>query len=153
MRVLISGAGISGLTLALCLYRRGHEPVLLKKTSRLRSDGYMIDFFGPGYRAAERMGLLPRLRALHYPVARMAFIARDGALRFVIPYAQLQALAEVLSVIEEGESISVTLSDAKRYSCDLLVGADGVHSKVRRLCFGSGPSCLRYLGLHANGSC
>ena len=179
MRVLISGAGIAGLTLALCLYRRGHEPVLLEKTSRLRGDGYMIDFFGPGYRAAERMGLLPRLQALHHPVARMAFITRAGTPRFAIPYEQLQALAdgralnfmrgeleralseelagrvpirfntEVLSVREERDAVSVTLSDAKRYSCDLLVGADGVHSKVRSLCFGSGPSCLRYLGFHA----
>ena len=153
--------------------------MLLDKMPRLRSDGYMIDFFGPGYRAAELMGLLPRLQALHYPVAHMVFLSRDGAPRFTMPYAQLQALAngrafnfmrgelertlseelagrvpirfstEVVSIREDGGSVQVLLSDGTMHSCDLLVGADGVHSKVRRLGFRPEQSSLRYLGCHA----
>ncbi len=179
MRVLISGAGIAGLTLALCLQRQGHEVLLIDKMPRLRSDGYMIDFFGPGYRAAELLGLLPRLQVLHQPVTHTTFLARDGAQRFTIPYSQLRTLTrgrfcnflrgdlerllsesltgrvpirfgtEVMSVKEDRGAVHVMLSDITTHSCDLLVGADGVHSRVRTLSFGPEQSFRRYLGCHA----
>lgn len=179
MRVLISGAGIAGLTLALCLHRQGHEVLVVDKMPRLRHDGYMIDFFGPGYRAAELMGLLPRLQALHQPVTHTTFLAKDGAPRFTLPYSQIQALTagrcfnflrgdlerllsealagrvpvrfctEVLRVREDRGTVQVVLSDVTTHTCDLLVGADGVHSNVRSLGFGPEQSFLRYLGYHA----
>ncbi len=46
MNVLISGAGIAGLTLAFWLHRHGHEPFIVERSPRLREEGYMIDFFG-----------------------------------------------------------------------------------------------------------
>jgi len=38
----------------------------------------MIDFFGPGYDAAECMGLLSYLEEIHYPTARLAFLDGRG---------------------------------------------------------------------------
>jgi flavin-dependent dehydrogenase len=46
MRVLICGAGIAGLTLASCLERRGHDPIVVERAAHLRNEGYMIDFCG-----------------------------------------------------------------------------------------------------------
>lgn len=58
MNVLISGAGIAGLTLAFWLQRSAHELTVVEKSPSLRDEGYMIDFFGLGYDVSERMGLL-----------------------------------------------------------------------------------------------
>jgi 2-polyprenyl-6-methoxyphenol hydroxylase-like FAD-dependent oxidoreductase len=65
MKVLISGAGIAGTTLAHWLLRHGgFEVTLVESASALRSGGYVIDFWGTGYDIAGEMGPLPRLRAI-----------------------------------------------------------------------------------------
>ncbi len=90
MRVLIVGAGIAGLTLALCLRRHGHEARIVEQAPKLRDAGYMIDFFGSGYDAAARMGLLDDLAGIHYQIPRLAFMAADGRERFSIAYPKLR---------------------------------------------------------------
>ena len=58
MKIAISGAGVAGPTLAYWLLRSGHEPTLIESAPRLRTTGYMIDFWGVGYTVAELMGIL-----------------------------------------------------------------------------------------------
>jgi len=48
MRVIINGVGVAGPTLAYWLRRAGHEVVLVEAAPRLRSGGYVIDFWGVG---------------------------------------------------------------------------------------------------------
>ena len=86
MRVLVVGAGIAGLTLALCLERNGHEVVVVERSPSLRSGGYMLDFFGSGYDDAERLGLLPKLEAIHYPNPWLSFHPPDATPRFRVEY-------------------------------------------------------------------
>jgi 2-polyprenyl-6-methoxyphenol hydroxylase-like FAD-dependent oxidoreductase len=62
VKVAICGAGISGLALAHRMHAHGWDVVVLERAPTPREQGYMIDFFGPGFDAAEAMGLLPRLR-------------------------------------------------------------------------------------------
>ena len=76
--VLISGAGIAGPTLAWWLLRYGFRPTLVERATRLRSGGYIIDFWGPGYDVAERMGLLPALARESYRVEAVRFVDADG---------------------------------------------------------------------------
>ena len=56
MRIAIIGAGIAGTTLTYWLCRAGYEPVLIEQAARLRTGGYVIDFWGVGYDVAEKMG-------------------------------------------------------------------------------------------------
>jgi 2-polyprenyl-6-methoxyphenol hydroxylase-like FAD-dependent oxidoreductase len=69
---VICGAGIAGLALASRLATLGDEVVLLERSPGPREQGYMIDFFGPGYDATEAMGLLPAIRKVAYPIERRA---------------------------------------------------------------------------------
>jgi 2-polyprenyl-6-methoxyphenol hydroxylase-like FAD-dependent oxidoreductase len=177
MKTLIVGTGIAGLTLALCLRRAGHAVVLAEKAPRLRDEGYMIDFFGSGFDAAERLGLLPALARIHYPISELAFVDDNGGLRFSLSYQSLRrrlfadrhfnfmrgdlehALFQALPGFtpirygttirrcnEFGSSVDVTFSDGSTQKFDLVVGADGVHSTVRRLVFADEHEAVRPLG-------
>ncbi|WP_219509379.1 FAD-dependent monooxygenase [Nonomuraea ceibae] len=175
MRTVICGAGISGLALAHRLAALGGEVVVVERAPGPRPQGYMIDFFGPGLEAAEAMGLLPALEraAYHYDEGRL--VDRDGRRRATLrtksfsrgPLLSLlrpdleAVLADALpasvdlrygtaltGVANRPGGVTVTLADGGVLDADLLVGADGIHSTVRRLAFGPEDRYLRYLGLH-----
>ena len=77
-RVLISGAGIAGLTLAIRLKEYGYDPLVVERDAALPTDGYMMDFFGSGWDVAERMGLADKLRAIRYPIDKLQFVNASG---------------------------------------------------------------------------
>ena len=79
MKILISGVGIAGPTLAHWLLRHGgFEVTLVESAPQLRSGGYVIDFWGSGHDIAEEMGLLPALRDRGYRVRELRMVGRDG---------------------------------------------------------------------------
>ena len=63
-RILISGASIAGLTLAHWLARHGFRPVVVERAAALRTGGNGVDVRGHAAEVAERMGIMPRVRAL-----------------------------------------------------------------------------------------
>ena len=91
MKVVIVGAGVAGLTLAWCLQRAGHDVIVVERRRHLIDDGYMIDFFGSGYDAAEKLGLLARLESIHRPVDHLRLIGPHGESRASIPYKAVRA--------------------------------------------------------------
>lgn len=84
MRVLISGAGIAGLSLGLCLSEKGHDVVICERSPALRTAGYMLDFFGPGYEAAgERIFGGLRARATIVPLtSKPTYVESSGTTRW-----------------------------------------------------------------------
>ena len=61
-KILISGAGVGGLTVAYFLKQKGFDPVIIEKASSLRDGGYMIDFFSSGISVSEKMGIIDQLK-------------------------------------------------------------------------------------------
>ncbi|MEK6248114.1 MAG: FAD-dependent monooxygenase, partial [Planctomycetales bacterium] len=152
---------------------------VVEKSLQLREDGYMMDFFGAGYDVAERMGLLPELENIHYPIPYLSFLDRRGCPRLNVSYAHLRKLfndrhfnfmrgefeqllyarakdgveirfgTTVEKIQQHEHNVTVTLSDGSEGTYDLVVGADGIHSGVRSLAFGNEQSFYRYLGYYA----
>jgi 2-polyprenyl-6-methoxyphenol hydroxylase-like FAD-dependent oxidoreductase len=176
MRVLISGGGIAGLTLAYWLHQYAIPSVVIEQAQGIRRDGYAIDFLGTGYEVAERMSLIDRLESQQIPFDALAYVNKTGKLIAKLDAALLrnitdgkymglmhstleevlyEALAGQVEVrfgrslvaIEPGpNAVVVTFNDGTTESFDLLIGADGVHSNTRALVFGPEDHFSRYLG-------
>jgi 2-polyprenyl-6-methoxyphenol hydroxylase-like FAD-dependent oxidoreductase len=174
--VLISGAGIAGPTLAYWLARYGFRPTLVESAPSLRDSGYMIDFWGPGYEVAERMALIPKIGDRGYRMKEVrivnsqgrrvsgfsADLFRDGLNnRFIsIPRGELarllyEAIAgraekifgdSVRALNEHATGVNVEFEHSTPRSFDLVVGADGLHSRVRTVAFGRDNQFEQYLG-------
>lgn len=166
MKIAISGAGIAGATLAYWLLRAGHEPLMIERAPALRTGGYIMDFWGVGYSVAERMGILPAVRQAGYQVEEIRFLADDGckvggfavdALRDLTGgrmtsvargdlaaeiYRSIDGRVEAIfddqiSVItEHDDGVQIVLQSGEKCDVDIVVGADGLHSRVRELIFG-----------------
>jgi len=78
MKVLISGAGVAGPTLAYWLAHYGLKPTIIEAARRLRTGGYIIDFWGAGFEIAERMGLLAEISSRGYMVREVTVVNRRG---------------------------------------------------------------------------
>jgi 2-polyprenyl-6-methoxyphenol hydroxylase-like FAD-dependent oxidoreductase len=178
MRIIINGAGIAGPTLAYWLQKTGHDVLLVEAAPQLRRGGYVLDFWGVGYDVAEKMGLIPRLKELGYQVQEVRFVDRHSRKRGGFPvdvfgrltkgrytslrradlaatiFGALNGTVEtifgdsVASIEETGDGVRVGFDHAPPREADLVVGADGLHSRVRRLAFGADAGVEVSLGYH-----
>jgi 2-polyprenyl-6-methoxyphenol hydroxylase-like FAD-dependent oxidoreductase len=92
--IFISGAGISGLTLAYWLQHWGFSPTVIEKRPNLDQRGYMIDFYSSGFDVAEKMNLLDALqtKSSQYPITKLTFVDRHGKPRATLDVEQFRNL-------------------------------------------------------------
>src|ERR1700739_497695 len=166
MKVAIVGAGIAGPALAYWLWRYGHEPTLIEKAPRLRTGGYVVDFWGAGYAIAQCMGLTAELHAAGYDVQEVRLVDRCGRKvggfavdafrrnmngRFTtvsrsdlaaMIYRRVEGRVETLfgesisARAQDDSGVQVTFESGQSRPFDLVIGAGGIHSPVRGLVFG-----------------
>ena len=176
MRIAISGAGIAGPTLAHWLRRAGHVPVLVEQAPALRTGGYVIDFWGLGYEVARRMGIEATVREAGYEVQALRSVDETGRRRSQlsvdvfrrvtdgrytsIARSELAAaifatvaddveimFGDTITAIDDGpDRVGLESAHGPAREVDLVIGADGLHSTVRNLTFGSAGAEERYLG-------
>jgi 2-polyprenyl-6-methoxyphenol hydroxylase-like FAD-dependent oxidoreductase len=177
LRAIIVGGGIGGLTTAFALRRKGAEVVVLEKAGELREIGAGISIWVNAIEALEGMGLadavlaagregieaeirtaggvtLSRLpaRALGRRFGRTVILTRSDLQRALLATLEgsgvpVRVGAECVGFRQEGSGVLALLDGGREERGDLLVGADGLNSVIRRQLFGDGRP--RYAGFTA----
>jgi 2-polyprenyl-6-methoxyphenol hydroxylase-like FAD-dependent oxidoreductase len=174
--VLISGLGVAGPTLAYWLKAAGFEPTLVEHAPTLRGGGYVIDFWGLGYDIAELIGIRDELNQIGYHIREMRIVDQrgkrvagfgtnvfleltDGRYVTIARSALSRVLTEkiansaeivfgngIQNLQEQDDGVEVAFEQGGTRRFDLVVGADGLHSKVRSLIFGAQDQFEKRLG-------
>ena len=174
MRVLISGASIAGPVLAYWLNKYGFDVTVVERAPTLRkTGGHAVDLFRPSMDISEKMGVLDRIEALATGTNRLKMF-REGRTQPIeadltkIYGASSDRHVEIMrddlseayydaarddveylfgdSITSIGHDGEVTFEHGPERSFDVIVGADGLHSNVRRLTFGEEAGLTRFLG-------
>jgi 2-polyprenyl-6-methoxyphenol hydroxylase-like FAD-dependent oxidoreductase len=168
--VLISGAGIAGPALAYWLSRAGFEVTIVERAPGPRPGGQAVDIRGAARDVVERMGLLATIKAARLDERGFAFVDEHGKHQVSMPVdflggegivAEIEILRGELSrilyettrddadyrfdeavesLVPDDGGVQVTFLNRSPRRFDLVIGADGIHSRVRTLAFGGGES-------------
>lgn len=169
MQIVIAGAGIGGLTLALMLHRRGIDCRIYESAQELRPLGVGINLLPHAVSELEQLGLLPALAECAIETSQLHYYNKFGQAiwreprglqagyplpQFSVHRGQFQMLlAQTVrerlgaDAIVTGMALEAAEQDAdgatavfrrradgstQRVRGDILVGADGIHSALRR---------------------
>jgi 2-polyprenyl-6-methoxyphenol hydroxylase-like FAD-dependent oxidoreductase len=172
--VLVCGASFAGLSTAWWMNRLGYTVVVVELAKGLKKGGTPVDIRDGCVDIAKRMGLLQGIKANTLNKRTMEFrdaddvtvasmsheerddpgegyeIERDLLLDMI--FDSIAGDVEFIfdnsvAALDEGdEGVAVTFRDGTRRSFDLVFGCDGIHSAVRRLCFGDEAEFSHFLG-------
>jgi 2-polyprenyl-6-methoxyphenol hydroxylase-like FAD-dependent oxidoreductase len=176
---LVSGASIAGPALAYWLADAGWDVTVVERAERLRTSGYPVDVRGTAVDVVRRMGLHEQIVARHYRHVPVQLLTPGGRRLCTLDFGKLLnsseagdveitrgALSEVLydatsdrvsyvfdesieSLTQTDHGVDVTFRHRPPQTADVVVGADGIHSNVRRLTFGDESRFIRHLGPYA----
>jgi 2-polyprenyl-6-methoxyphenol hydroxylase-like FAD-dependent oxidoreductase len=149
---------------------------MVEHAPALRMSGFVIDFWGLGYEIAERMGLAGEIDRVGYHMREMRIVDSRGERvtgfgtdvfheltggHFVtLGRSDLSRLLfgkikdtteaifgdEIVAIQEDSDGVRVQFKHADERQFDLVIGADGLHSKVREIVFGPENRFERQLG-------
>lgn len=178
--ILISGAGIAGTTLAFWLKKFGFNPTIIESSPALREGGHAIDFMGAGFDVAEKMGIIAALKTVDINFSKLVFVDNNNKERGSMNYQKIknflngraftlfrsdlakviyQSIGEDVEIIfgntiakidQNEKDVTVTFQSGKTRNFDLLAGADGLHSNVRKLVFGNESQFEKYYGYYTS---
>ncbi|AHH18818.1 putative monooxygenase [Nocardia nova SH22a] len=177
MRILVSGAGTAGLSAGIDLARAGHEVEIVERANHLRVNGSPIDVRGAAIETARSMGILDAVHEHRIAMTEQTrFVDRSGAavaplvgqeinescedieipredlmnilLRALPEQVDLRFEESIATMADDGSRVTVTFASGRVAAYDLVVGADGVHSAVRRMVFGPEEEFTEHLGVY-----
>ncbi|HEX3829106.1 MAG TPA: FAD-dependent monooxygenase [Sporichthyaceae bacterium] len=155
MRTVIVGGGLVGLTTAASLRRIGHEVTVLEQASRVRAVGAGIGLWSNALREFDEIGIGAQVRGLGREISTWFFDPAGHPVRaagygeadhrfLLVPRPALNSLladtvgrdritldARVSGYTERDTEVLVHLASGEDVPADLVIGADGVYSRVR----------------------
>ncbi len=174
MRVLIVGAGIAGLSFSAHLQKFGIRPKIIEKAKSFEHIGYVLGLWSKGFDTLAEFGVREKVEKLGYESSVFNIRNKEGKITkklhfdhlikkygpvILLHRADFHELLQSLNknvpiafgisveAIKQSEStVLVTFSNGEKEEFDVVVGADGIHSIVRNLVFGT--SFLHYAGIH-----
>lgn len=163
MKILIVGGGIGGLALAGFLKDKA-EITLVDKAPKWGDIGYAIALWGNGQKILDKLGVLHDIKKGGYEIPWDAEGTNKGKILKVLDFGVFSKYGPTLvvtrtllhmtlvkkvengvdirlnttveKIAQDGDEVNVTFSNGSKDTFDLVVGADGIHSKVRDLVFG-----------------
>ncbi|MGW9347563.1 FAD-dependent monooxygenase [Nocardiopsis flavescens] len=170
--ILVSGGGIAGSAFAHWAVRHGFTPTVVERFPDVRSEGFRIEISAGGRRVLEHMGAVDLLDGETGPPPELEFRFGESAAPVRPPGVSVgdetvvgrTALVRALHTLrgpgteyvfgdsvtaleETPDGVDVEFENGPARRFDLVVGADGLHSNVRRLVFGGTTADhARYLG-------
>ncbi|MER5863741.1 FAD-dependent monooxygenase [Kitasatospora sp. NPDC002040] len=173
--VLISGASIAGPALAYWLGRYGFRPTVVELAPALREGGQAVDFRGETHLGVlARMGVLDELRRVETGGRTCTFVDEKGRQELhlpaeftggdlevlrgdlsrvlyeaSLPYTEYVFGDSVTGLTETATGVRVAFRHGAPREFDLVIGADGLHSNVRRIAFGPEEEFVTHLGYYA----
>ncbi|MGP8303647.1 FAD-dependent monooxygenase [Streptomyces inhibens] len=175
-KVLISGASVAGPALAHLLHRDGCQVTVVERAPAVRGGGYSVDFRGAAFEVLDELGILDEVRECDTKMGGTTLIDESGAVSGELPAEAFAGELEVpkqdltrilhritaddieymfddsiVELAEHGAGVTVKFERGATREFDLVFGADGVYSQVRRLAFGPHEEALHHLGLSGAG--
>ena len=177
LRVLISGAGIAGPALAYWLGRHGATVTVVEIATKLRGGGFAVDFRGPTHLGVlEKMGILDDLHAVQTHAGAISCVDAHNREIFRLPVdfaggeveVRRRDLSRILhehsapraeylfdeaitNLTDTATGVHVDFARSPSRTVDLVIGADGMHSGVRRIAFGPESRYVEHLGYYIAG--
>lgn len=176
MRILISGAGLAGPTVAYWLSRYGFTPTLVERAPSLRTGGYKIDVRGVALQVLRHMDIYNAVANASTDMQGAYVVDQNGKmiaemsaddfglrqgddleilrqslceiLMAQIPHVKTLFADSIKSISQTHDRVLVEFEKAPPDTFDLVIGADGLHSNVRRLVFGNEALFAKNLGLY-----
>src|ERR1051325_6929563 len=168
MRIAIIGGGIGGLTAALALRQFGFEPEVFEQAPALLEVGAAILMWPNAMRVFHRLGLVAAVLQHGNVLEQARWLNHDAKElnHFWLPKTELPAIAlhraELQNVLLAGlprasihldrvfksfeqrvDGIVVHFDGGSSFDCDVLIAADGLHSRARAQLLNDGPATDR----------
>lgn len=175
-KILVIGAGIAGPAVCYWLRRFGFSPILIEKSSNLRKSGHALDVRGVAINLVKRMGIYEKICNMRTQVELGKYVDAQGNIlheergeRFCYREGEdveihrgdlVQILIDAIEGIpcyfnesierikQRDDDVEVKYKDGRTEYYDLVIGADGLHSRTRRMVFDMNEYELYHLGIY-----
>ena len=174
-KIIISGAGIAGSTLAFWLSKMGHKVTVVERAQTMRLSGQTVDIRDEGCEVVSRMGIMDEIHSLMTREEGLRFVDSSNQIQAEYPSAggkksfvtDIEILRADLSkhlmrktednveyvfgdnitdISENKNGVDVIFEHSQIRSFDLLLIAEGMRSRTRKIVFGEVP--VKHIGLY-----